>query len=162
MSLNQLYVFILFVLTGIIIGIVFDVFRVFRRSFRTNDVTTYFQDFLFWIITGGILLFTIFTFNNGELRGYVFVGIIIGLIIYLLILSRYFITIFRKTIELLKKVIGYPVRLIHNFTKKYIIRTIANATSKIRTKLSKIDLVHKKVRKTPIKFGKQEGFYKKM
>lgn len=162
MSLNQLYIFLLFILTGIVIGIVFDIFRIFRRSFKTNDIITYVQDFLFWLVTGCILLFSIFTFNNGELRGYIFVGIILGLILHLLILSKYFIGIFVKIINLLKKIMGYPLHLLLNFTKKYIISPISNLILKIRVKLPKVELKDKKSKKIPINFNKQEGFYKKM
>ena len=94
MSLNKLYIFLLFILTGIVIGIVFDIFRIFRRSFKTNDIITYVQDFLFWLVTGCILLFSIFTFNNGGLRGDIFIGIILGVLLHLLLLSKYFINIF--------------------------------------------------------------------
>ena len=159
MSFNQLYVFLLFILTGIIIGILFDVFRIFRRSFKTNDFFTYVQDLLFWILTGCILLFSIFNFNNGELRSYIFLGIILGIILHLLILSKYFINIFVKIINVLKKIVGYPIHIILNFTKKYILCPINKVFSKILSKLPKIDIKSKKI---PINFEKEEGISKKM
>ena len=74
-NLNQLYTFLIFILVGMVIGITYDIFRILRKSFKTIDIITYIQDFLFWIITGVILLYSIFTFNNGELRSYIFIGI---------------------------------------------------------------------------------------
>lgn len=147
MSLNQLYIFLLFILTGIVIGIVFDIFRIFRRSFKTNDIITYVQDFLFWLVTGCILLFSIFTFNNGGLRGYIFIGIILGVLLHLLLLSKYFINIFVKIFSVLKKIIGYPIYWLLNFTKKYILSPLSKILSKIRLKLPKIELKGKKVKK---------------
>ena len=79
--MNQLYTFLIFILVGMVIGITYDIFRILRKSFRTIDFITYIQDFLFWIITGVILLYSIFTFNNGELRSYIFIGILLGLIL---------------------------------------------------------------------------------
>ena len=91
--MSELYTFLLFILTGISIGILFDIFRILRRSFKTIDFITYIQDFLFWILAGVILLYSIFSFNNGELRAYIFIGVIMGVILYMLILSKYFIKI---------------------------------------------------------------------
>ena len=46
-STNQLYVFTIFVLTGIVTGVLFDIFRIFRKSFKTPDWLTYFEDIVF-------------------------------------------------------------------------------------------------------------------
>ncbi len=154
MSLNQLYTFLLFILTGIVIGIVFDIFRIFRRSFKTNDIITYIQDILFWFATGCILLFSIFTFNNGELRGYIFIGIILGLVLHLIVLSKYLINMFLKIINLLRRIIGYPIHLLLVFTKNYIINPFSKLFLEIRVKLPKIDLKNKKNKKIPINFNK--------
>ncbi len=64
---NQAYAFIVFILNGFLIGLLFDIFRIFRKSFKTPDFITYLEDFIFWIITGLLLLYSIFKFNNGEL-----------------------------------------------------------------------------------------------
>ena len=76
---HQLFNLLVFVLTGILIGILFDIFRIMRRSFKTPDFVTYIEDIIFWILTGIVLLFTIFTFNNGEIRIYIFVSLLVGL-----------------------------------------------------------------------------------
>lgn len=61
---NQAYTFIVFILNGIIIGILFDCFRILRKSFKTSDIITYIEDILFWIIAGIITLYFIFCYNN--------------------------------------------------------------------------------------------------
>ena len=70
---NQAYLFVIFILNGFLIGILFDIFRILRKSFKTKDWLTYIQDILFWILTGFIVLYSIFRFNNGELRGFIFI-----------------------------------------------------------------------------------------
>lgn len=148
MSLNQLYTLLYFILTGITIGILFDIFRILRKSFKTSDFITYIQDFLFWILTGVILLFSIFAFNNGELRGYIFVGIIFGIIMYILLFSKYFIKIFVFMINSIKKIIGYPIKIIYNFLKNFLFKPIYNTFCKIhlkfRVNLAKINLKNNK------------------
>ena len=41
MNNNQIYLFAIYMLCGIVIGIGFDIFRVLRKSFRTSDMVTY-------------------------------------------------------------------------------------------------------------------------
>ena len=144
MSLNQLSTLLYFILTGVIIGILFDIFRILRKSFKTSDIITYIHDFLFCILTGVILLFSIFTFNNGELRGYIFIGIIFGIIIYLLLFSKYFIKILVSIISFIKKIIGYPIKKIYHFTKKYLLKQIYTFFTKIKENIPKINLKIKK------------------
>ena len=101
---NQAYAFIVFILNGFLIGLLFDIFRIFRKSFKTPDFITCLEDFIFWIITGLLLLYSIFKFNNGELRIYIFLGVILGAAIYMLIFSKFFINISVYIINLIKKI----------------------------------------------------------
>jgi spore cortex biosynthesis protein YabQ len=61
---NQAYTFIIFIINGIIIGFLFDCFRIIRKSFKTSDIITYIEDILFWIIAGITTLYFIFIYNN--------------------------------------------------------------------------------------------------
>lgn len=105
MITNQAYLFLIFTLNGIIIGILFDVFRILRRTFKTNDIITYLQDLIFWILAGISVLYFIFEFNNGELRMYIFIAIILGLILYMLTFSAYIIKINVAILKFLKTII---------------------------------------------------------
>lgn len=135
--MNQLINMLLFILTGIVIGVLFDIFRIIRRSFKTPDFLTYIEDILFWLMAGIILLFTIFTFNNGEIRLYIFVSLLFGLTIYLLTLSKFFIKINVKIIEIIKKIVCYPIKLFYNFIKRFIFRPIIFVFNNIRNLKSK-------------------------
>ena len=119
---NQAYTFVIFILYGFLIGILFDFFRVLRKSFKTPNIVTYIQDILFWIIVGITLLFTIFRFNDGELRSYIFIGIILGLTIYMLVFSKSFVLISVGIIEFTKKIfvmaIIQPIRMLYKCLKK--------------------------------------------
>ena len=44
---NQAFTFIIFILNGFIIGILFDIFRILRKSFKTPDSITYIEDIIF-------------------------------------------------------------------------------------------------------------------
>ena len=60
MITNQAYLFLIFVINGLLIGLLFDFFRILRLSFKTRDFVTYIEDIIFWIITGIIVLYSIF------------------------------------------------------------------------------------------------------
>lgn len=156
---NQAYSFIIFILNGLIIGLIFDIFRIFRKSFKTPDFITYLQDFIFWIIAGSILLYSIFKFNNGELRLYIFIGILLGVSAYILIFSRLFIKISVEIINFVKKVlfnlIVVPTKFIIKLLKKSILNPIIYILKKI---MSLFRFLHKKILLNKIKIGKKKDF----
>ena len=114
----QLYSLLIFTISGIAIGIFFDIFRILRKSFKTPDIITYIEDIIFWIFTGIFFLFVLFKFNNGEIRSYVMIGLLLGIMIYMLTISKHFIKANVIIINLIKKVISYPIKFIWNLLKK--------------------------------------------
>ena len=110
-SINQLYTLFVFILSGAVIGILFDLFRILRKSFKTPDIITYIEDILFWILTGLFLLYIIFKYSFGQLRIYMFVSLIIGIVIYFLTISKYFIKLNVKIIRI------YKIYYIKNFIR---------------------------------------------
>ena len=153
---NEVYVFFIFILNGFLIGIIFDVFRILRKAFKTKDVITYLQDFLFWILSGAIVLYTIFKFNNGILRGFIFVGILIGFIIYILAFSKVFINTNLFIINIIKKILYYvliiPLRTIYKLLIKILFNPLNCFFKKITQIVSnlkiKVIFYHKKHKKT--------------
>lgn len=105
MALNQAYLFLIFALNGIIIGIFFDSFRILRKVFYTYDFITYIEDAIFLIISGVSIFMFAFIFNNGEFRAYMFISIIIGLSFYLLLFSKYIMKISIFIINIINKII---------------------------------------------------------
>ena len=63
MIINQAYIFAVFMINGIIIGILFDIFRILRKTIKTNDIFTYIEDIIFWIMTGATILYNAFIFE---------------------------------------------------------------------------------------------------
>jgi len=125
---NQIYIFTVFILDGIIIGLLFDIFRILRKSFKTPDIITYCEDFIFWILTFLLILYSIFKFNNGELRLYIFIGLTVGILLYLLAFSRIFINISVTIISLIKKIINtiliVPIMYVTKLIRKVIFKPI--------------------------------------
>lgn len=159
MIINQANLFLIFTLNGIIIGMLFDIFRILRKSFKTSDVTTCIQDVLFWILTGIILLYSIFAFSGGEVRFYMFLGVFIGCLIYMIIFSKYFININVKIIKVLKTIISklisiviFPIKIIIKFLKKIFFKP----TNFIIINITKINLNCRKKLKNLLKHTKKK------
>ena len=121
---NQIYIILAFFITGICIGILFDIFRITRKSFKTPNLLIYIEDILFWVLTGFLLLFTIFTFTTGEIRLYMIIILMLGSFIYFLSISKYFVLINSKILNFIKSIINFllnPVKKLikfKNFSKK--------------------------------------------
>ena len=105
MITNQAYLFLIFIINGVLIGLLFDFFRILRKSFKTKDMITYIQDIIFWILTGFIILYSTFTFNNGEIRIFMFVAILLGVVFYMMLISSYVITVNVTIINFIKNII---------------------------------------------------------
>lgn len=125
---NQAYNFIVFVLNGFIIGLLFDIFRILRKSFKTGDFITYIEDFVFWILTGTLLLYSIFKFNNGQIRLYIFLGLTLGTLFYMLAFSKVFVKISVKIILFVKKItyliIINPIKKVVKLIKRLALKPI--------------------------------------
>ena len=159
---NQAYIFTIFILNGFLTGLLFDFFRILRKSFKTPDIITYIQDIAFWIIAGIVLVFTIFKFNNGELRSYIFIGIILGVSIYMLVFSKIFIKVSVLIINFVKKIISIiiikPIKIIFKFLKKVILKPIFFMFINLRKILSKFKKLFLKMYKNKKKQEDRKDF----
>lgn len=131
---NQAYLFLVFSLTGVVIGVLFDFFRILRRTIKTGNIVTYIQDIIFWILTGILVLYNIWYFNNGEIRVYMFLGIIIGTLIYMSTLSNIFVKFFTTILSAIIKILKLPFKTITKFFRT-IITSILAIFSKLFRKL---------------------------
>lgn len=141
MAQNQAYLFIVFSLTGVVIGLLFDFFRILRRSFKTSNIITYFEDVLFWILTGVLILYNVWYFNNGEIRIYMFLGIIMGVLIYMLTLSNIIISLLSKILNSIVKVLELPFRTLFSIFHKFftvIMKIFNNFSKKLKIKKGKM------------------------
>ena len=145
MITNQAYLFLIFVINGIIIGLLFDLFRILRLSFKTKDFITYIEDIIFWIMTGAIVLYSIFAFNNGEIRFFMFFAMVIGIVLYMTIFSNYVIKSSVYLIKIIKNVFGFifkivriPFVYIGKLIKKILFKPISFITINIRKNSTKL------------------------
>lgn len=160
---NQAYLFLIFTVNGILIGLLFDFFRIARKVFYTNDFVTYIQDILFWILAGSMMLYSIFVFNNGEIRLFMFLGVILGAFIYMVFVSSYIIKINVKIINMLKKIFKIlivPFKVIYQMLHKVFLKPITFLFINIRKNFTNFGIKLSKIKKIVKNWKKQKDILK--
>ena len=165
----QTNIFFIFTLNGLIIGILFDFFRILRKSFVTKDIVTYFQDIIFWILTGILILYSVFVFSNGEIRLFMVVALLLGITTYMLCISKYIIDVNVKIILFFKRIFNkilefmlIPINVLKKLISKIFIRPISFIVINIRRFSTNFLNNFKKRLKKSKKSVSFEGFNKKM
>ena len=164
-NFEQLRSFFIFILLGIVISIIFDVFRILRKAIKTSDMATYIEDIFFWIISGILILYTIFIFNNGVLRLYIFIGMFLGILLYMLSISKYmihcgtavvlFIIHFSKSVI---QIFCMPIQCGLHLLKRVLLKPVLFLFINIRKFMTKNINYFKKIRLFRKKNVKKEGF----
>lgn len=147
--------FLISILSGAIILIVYDVIRIFRRIIKHSKILVAVQDILFWIISGIFIFIMMYRENNGDIRGFSIMGMIIGMVVYNQLLSNPVVnvstTVVSKVIWCIKKVIMtilFPFRKILSFIFRHLKRFLHFIKRKTRKLLIKITKALKKLLKT--------------
>ena len=163
---SQAYIFLCTVIGGMVVGFVYDIFRVSRKIIKTKNIIVYFEDIIFWLLVSLLTFIVLFISNAGQIRGYAFIGLILGVIIYAFLISYYVvrglvkgIKIFKRIIIKLYKIISFPIKFIMKILYlpisyicrayqwiKGVIRKIIKATfGRIRLNIKKLVVRLKKI-----------------
>ena len=145
MIYTQLQLFFIFLINGLLIGLLFDFFRISRKAIKTADFITYIEDALFWILTGFIILYSIFTYNNGEIRLFMFLAISIGTLMYMMLISKFILKISLSIINFVEKIfsailnlIKIPFNILVKFIRKIFFNPISFVIINIRKFFTKV------------------------
>lgn len=116
---SQAYIFLCSVAGGALIALIYDIFRILRKAVKTGNLITYFEDLLFWMLVAVVMFATVYYSNEGELRSYIFLGTLLGVILYTLLISKavmnsslFIIRIIRGIFRFLWAVLSFPFRLV--------------------------------------------------
>jgi len=109
---SQVYAFIVTMLMGFTIGLLFDFFKFTKSIVRPGKIFGYIADLSFWVISTLILFFLLLIGNWGEFRLYVVIGVLIGAAAYFKIFSSGVLRLFKGIFYYLKKIVLCCVRII--------------------------------------------------
>ncbi len=125
---KEVSVFLASIAAGVLICIVYDLFRVIRLRAKTSAILTDVQDILFWVVATVVMFFVIFHVNNGAVRWYQFFGAVLGAVVYLLTASRFvlrgiglLIDFFTKIFVFFLKILLTPLLFTYNIIHKCIV-----------------------------------------
>lgn len=93
---NQLVIFGWAILFGFVLCFFYDILRAIRRVIPHHKTAVGIEDLVFWLISGFGIFYYIFYSNNGAIRAFIFIGIIIGGVLYLMILSSWILCFMTK------------------------------------------------------------------
>lgn len=93
---TQPIIFMITIYGGIILGLVYDIYRAVRKIVRSGKWVVVLCDTLFIITLGLIVTFVMYTANQGELRLFTIVGFVLGFTLYMAGLSPFVFYIARK------------------------------------------------------------------
>ena len=114
---NQVTVFLWTIMIGAILGFVFDFFRILRRKGNTKDIMVYLQDVMFWLIVTIVIIVSTFLINDGELRGYMLFGYILGAVFYILLFSNFIRKTFSFLFDSIEKIFKVIAGKVSNVVK---------------------------------------------
>jgi spore cortex biosynthesis protein YabQ len=104
---------------GVLTGILFDIYRIIRGIKSPNKIITFIEDILFWILTA-IIIFTFLLYTHSTyLSAYVYLCILLGVYLYIKLISKYFLSFQRillknlgKVLRIFKNIILFPFKLV--------------------------------------------------
>lgn len=118
-SRHELYVLFATFTGGAVLGVIFDLFRIFRKNFKIASCWVWFQDILMWLAALVVVYVTIFVTNSAKVRWYELTGFAAGLTVYMLALSNFIIKIATGVISVVKAVslfafgiVSYPFKIL--------------------------------------------------
>lgn len=102
---QQLHLFLLSCLFGIPLGILFDIFRVFRSIIPHGKIAVALEDLLFFGIYGIFLMCFTVTEARSEFRFFYSLGNLLGFVLYYITVGSAIIKIIRKIMFIIKKIL---------------------------------------------------------
>lgn len=122
---SQIGIFLIYLIAGVLICLLYDIFRALRKTVKTPDLVTYIEDTIFWILVAIFLIYLIFVLNSGEIRSFMFIAICLGGIVYYFTLSKYFmnisvhiLTFVKIIVKKLLSILLIPLKLFLRINKK--------------------------------------------
>lgn len=93
---EQLIDFFQFIMIGIVISLIFDMFRAYRAiKHRKSAFSVMLQDIIYFTIVTCIIVASIVYILDSNLRFYIFIAIIIGICVYISLLSKVFLKLYK-------------------------------------------------------------------
>jgi spore cortex biosynthesis protein YabQ len=99
--------------SGIILGVLLDIYRVMKGRFRFRGWVVSLIDLLYWTVAAGLVFGLLMWSNWGVLRFYVFLAVVLGIALYYFWMSRTMVRLITWTIRLAEWMIRIVFRTLY-------------------------------------------------
>jgi spore cortex biosynthesis protein YabQ len=122
----QLKVFLLTAILGLLAGVALHLYQITVSRVKLRSVSLYVLDFSFWLMLILLIFSTLLVINFAEIRAYIFLALLAGVILYYYLLARAFekvLGILAESIicfvKMVQKIFIWPINIIRIvFSKK--------------------------------------------
>lgn len=109
---SQTLLFLTCIEIGVIMGMFYDLIRILRKIIPHPNWLIQVEDTLYWI-SGALIGFAILYMHNyGQIRFFVFLGMLSGAVLYLCTFSIVFMKFATWLIDLMKRVFRYVIHIV--------------------------------------------------
>lgn len=152
----ELQFFMISILWGALVLLAYDQLRILRRIIRHNVVAVAIQDLIFWVLASVFIFAMIYVKNNGTIRGFSVMGMVIGMVAYHYILSDWIVKLISSIILLILRPFSLAIAFIEKGlillkNKANILNKKIYSRLKSRAKSVKISLNNRKQKRKPKK-----------
>lgn len=136
---------------GFLSALFYDVFKTVQFCFFNSNKGLFFKDLLYVLSLSYSVFVFVLTVNNGKIRIYLIVGIILGFICWFMSLSSHFtefiktlIISFKSIFLFLSNAITFPLRMFYSITTEKILKKLVNSQIFFRKAKNKFKIHLKK------------------
>ena len=102
---QQTWLFLWSCVLGVFLGIVFDILRVIRIIKKHSSVAVFIEDMLFIIFSSICIFIYIMQQARGEIKYFIFLGALLGFILYIVTVGNFVVNIIKKIVLFIKSIL---------------------------------------------------------
>ena len=99
----QLFLFFAFFTIGAVFALIYDMLKVSGRLVPGRSFFVVLKDVLFWLVVTVVMFAGCLKFNDGEFRFFMFVGVLLGALVYFKTISRFVVIVLGFIADCIKK-----------------------------------------------------------
>ncbi|HAG08617.1 MAG TPA: spore cortex biosynthesis protein YabQ [Desulfotomaculum sp.] len=110
---EQLKLFSLAIASGFFLVFCYNVYQVIRNILKLKKTGTIIGDLLFWLILTPLVFIFLFPGNQGEIRFFIFFGLVLGALLYLKIFSQLTYSFVYRLYLVIRKLFKIVMKISH-------------------------------------------------
>lgn len=146
---TQEYMLVVAIMGGMLLGFIWDIYRLIRRYIKIGAVGTALGDLIYWIVSIYISVQLIFYVSYGNVRMFILLGFVLGALLYFYGISNYILKAFIFVVD-------FFIRIIRRVFL-FMIKPLRILAGKIKVILVPVSV---KLQKTRNNAKKRYKFYK--